>query len=392
MTRRPLNIAVLIPNSEGPSSEFRQGIARYAQTRPDWLLHQVRSPSLADLPDLGRRRFEGALASGHTPGDLQAYAAWDQPLVTCSWAPPEIGLVTVCADNREAGRMAAEHLLELGMRQFGYLGLPYALDDHLRWEGLREAVEAAGRTCSRLDLPWGWDPARRLERDERIAGWLAALGPPVGVLAFSDALGTWVVEGAAVGGLEVPDDVAVIGIDDADLTCHMCSPALSSVSTNGETVGFEAAAVLDGWLRGAAPPSEPVLIAPQGVIHRASTDVLAIEDAVVVRAVRFLRSHAHERIDVGDAVEHVRVSRRNLEQRFTAALGHTPAEELRRARVRRARQLLVDTDWQVASVAYESGFATVAHLSRTFKKYVGVAPSVYRRRRRSVGRQLDEDR
>jgi LacI family transcriptional regulator len=244
-------------------------------------------------------------------------------------------------------------------------------------------LEREGFRCDSLELFWGWDPARRIERDEALGDWLEALGPPVGVLAFTDALGTWVVEAAGMRGLHVPDDVAVLGIDDADLTCHLCSPPLSSVSTNCETIGFEAAALLDRWLGGQARPQSPVLIEPQGVIHRGSTDVLALEDPVVVRAVRFLREHCHEAIDVADAVEEVKISRRSLELRFKEALGHLPAEELRRARIRRAQQLLVSTDWQVASVAFESGFATVAHLSRTFKKYVGVPPSAFRRQRRA---------
>ncbi len=381
--QEPVNIAVLVPNSEGPASEFRRGIARYARTRPGWLMHQIRSSSLSDLPDLGARGFAGGLASGHSQSDLQAYRKWDRPLVSMTWTPREFGLVTVCVDNQAAGALAAEHLLELGLRRFGYLGLSYAIDNGLRLEGFSRKLEQEGFRCESLELFWGWDPARRIERDEALGDWLEALEPPVGVLAFTDALGTWVVEAAGTRGLHVPDDVAVLGIDDADLTCHLCSPPLSSVATNCENIGFEAGALLDRWLGGQAPPQRPVLIEPQGVIHRGSTDVLAIEDPLVVRAVRFLREHCHESIDVADAVEVVKVSRRNLELRFKEALGHLPGEELRRARVRRAQQLLVSTDWQVASVAFESGFATVAHLSRTFKKYVGIPPSAFRRQRRT---------
>jgi len=176
----------------------------------------------------------------------------------------------------------------------------------------------------------------------------------------------------------VPEDVAVVGVDNDDLLCELARPSLSSVIVPAERVGYEAAALLDRLLAGNKPPRDPLLIPPPGVVSRKSSDVLAIDDPVVAQAVRFLRDSAHLPLRVSDVLRAVPVSRRALERRFQAVLGRGLAKEIRRLHVNQAKQLLANSELPMQTIAERCGFSSQYHFSRTFRKAVGTTPTAYR--------------
>jgi LacI family transcriptional regulator len=176
----------------------------------------------------------------------------------------------------------------------------------------------------------------------------------------------------------VPDDVAVIGVDNDALLCELASPPLSSVIPNTHRTGYEAAALLDRMMRGKRVAPTAHLIAPLGVAARQSTDVLAVDDRAVARAVQFIREHACEGINVSDVLRAVPLSRRVLEQRFQRLLGHTPREEILHVRLNRVKQLLSETDLPLYLIAERTGFEHVEYLSVVFKRETGKTPSAFR--------------
>jgi LacI family transcriptional regulator len=178
--------------------------------------------------------------------------------------------------------------------------------------------------------------------------------------------------------LVVPDEVAVIGVDNDTLLCELSSPPLTSVIPNAHGAGYEAAALLDRLMAGKRVPAAARLIPPLGIAARQSTDVLAVEDRAVARAVQYIREHACEGINVGDVLGTVPLSRRVLEQRFQRLLGRTPREEILHVRLGRVRQLLVETDLPLHQVAERAGFAHVEYLSVWFKRETGRTPSAFR--------------
>src|SRR5262249_29800449 len=159
-----------------------------------------------------------------------------------------------------------------------------------------------------------------------------------------------------LGGLRVPDEVAVIGVDNDEFLCHLSSPPLSSVNTGAERVGYEAAALLDRLMAGGRPPTAPILLPPVGVVVRSSTDVVASEDRELAELIRFVRDNACGGLRVEEALRRSSLSPSTMQRRFKALLGRTPKQEILRVQLERAKQLLAETDLTVAEVAAKCGF------------------------------------
>jgi len=180
----------------------------------------------------------------------------------------------------------------------------------------------------------------------------------------------------------VPEEVAVVAVDNDQVLCDVAHPPLSSVDLSADRVGYEAAAMLDRLMRGKKVDS-PVVLRPSGVVARPSTDVTPVDDADVMAALRFIRQRACDDIDVDDVAAGTALSRRTMERRFGQLLGRTPREEIVRVRIQRAKQLLTDTNWSVDQVAGKAGFQHSSYMSMLFKKQTGLTPGQYRRQAQS---------
>jgi LacI family transcriptional regulator len=221
----------------------------------------------------------------------------------------------------------------------------------------------------------------QLSLDEQAAKWLRSLPKGTAVLATCDEWGAILVLACRLAGVAVPEDVAVIGVDDDDLVCEMCQPHMSSVRIPWQEIGRTAARMVESVLRTDKNPMKIIRLPPSGVVERRSTELLAAGHPVVVQALRYLRSQAHEPINVEDVVHQVTANRRWLERAFRTYLGRSILQEIRRAHMDRARHLLATTRLPMTAVAHSCGFGSaIARFSRTFNKDVGMTPSAYRRK------------
>jgi LacI family transcriptional regulator len=187
--------------------------------------------------------------------------------------------------------------------------------------------------------------------------------------------------------VSVPDELAVLGVDNDELLCDLADPPLSSVIPDTRRTGYEAARLLEAMMAGERVPPVAHLVSPLGVATRQSTDVLATDDGDLSAAVRFIREHATEGIRVEDVLRAVPLSRRALEARFKQQLGRTPHQEVLRLRIERVKELLAETDLSLTAIAHRTGYAHVEYLSVAFKRETGVPPSVYRAQVRQPGRR-----
>ncbi len=298
------------------------------------------------------------------------------------------GIPRIASDDRAIGRLAAEHLLERGFRSLAFCGYSGMRWSRRRQEGFLEAVvgtDGAGRV---YETPWGGPDAEPWERQQKAIGrWLRRLPRPVGVMACNDDRGLHVLDACRRAGLAVPEEVAVIGVDDDPLLCELCDPPLSSVVPNPERIGYEAAELLDRLMAGEPAGFRERTIPPLGVVTRLSTDVLAVDDARVVAAVRFIREHACHGITVRDVLGHTPLSRTALERHFRRYLGRSPQAEIRAVQLKRVKQLLAETDLKMDQIAELAGFEHPEYLSVVFKRELGLTPGQFRREARaSAGR------
>lgn len=293
-------------------------------------------------------------------------------------------LLSVLPDQHRAGILAGEHLLEKGLERLAFIGQPGFAFAQQRWEGFAHRVRKAGIEPLAYGVGLAGRPEDWLAWLNQRSSWLASLPSPVGLLASDDGLAREILRELSELGRDVPDDVAVLGVNNDELACELASPALTSVDLDAGRVGYEAAALAERLVRGGAPPAEPTRIPPVGVIPRASSDSLAIADPQVRSAVAYIRDHAASPLSVQDVLDRVSISRRALEMRFRQALGRTLHAEIQRAHVHKARQLLAQTDLPVTKIAQACGFPRLKQLTETFTRHEGVSPRAYRKRFRSA--------
>jgi LacI family transcriptional regulator len=239
-------------------------------------------------------------------------------------------------------------------------------------------------------------PGRGIDRPgiaerKALQRWLADLPKPVGILCSSDWDAWDLYDACEQLGIRIRDEVGVVGMDNEDIYCQSLNPPLSSVERRPDRVGYEAAALMVKVLRGEGAPSEPILIAPLGVVQRESTDVFAGNDPHVATVARHIRDHAEQPLQVRDLLHLVPVSRRVLERRFRKHLSRSILEEIHRAKLNRIKHLLTDTDHTIDEISFLCGFPNSSHMTALFRQKTGQTPSEYRRQfRDKQSAQFDE--
>jgi len=377
---RARRIALLIGQDIGFCRRVLQGVHDYAITR-GWVFHDAR----ADVRALRPMRLwkpDGVICSLFDEDIARGLARFDVPVVNTSsmitaWKGP---LVDV--DNLEVGRLAAEHLLDRGFRHFGFLGSAGGGCSMGRAAGFRRRLAESGfapfvchaeyRPVPVLDASW-----QGLNRSVR--NWLLRLPKPVAVLASHDKPGRDLVDTCHQLGLRVPDDVAVLGVDDDEFECKLCHPQLSSVYNPGVQIGYEAARLLDRLVTGESPKQVRIAIPPTHVVARQSTETTAVEDPDVAAALIWIRDHLAEDISVDAVVEAIGTCRRTLERRFRAAVGDSILDRIRWMRIEKAKHLLAETDLKLSVIAQQCGVGSPARLTVIFKQVTGHSPSLFRR-------------
>ena len=312
------------------------------------------------------------------------------PTVYLRNVPPELKVPSVLTDNAAASRIAFEHLRDRGFRHFAFCGFNGADYSDERRDAFVSAANAVGlRThiYTGKFQPYDVDTAgyehEGLKDAGHVAQWIKELPKPVGLMACNDMRGRQVLDACRAVGVAVPDDVAVVGVDNDEVLCDLSNPTLSSVVPNTQRIGYEAAALLARMMSGRKGPSSALFIEPTGVLTRRSSEVLAVEDRQIAAAAHFIREHACEGIDVGDLLRHVPLSRSTLERRFAAIMGRSPKDEILRVRLNRAKQLLVETGFSLALIAEKIGLEHTEYFGRIFKKKVGLTPAKFRSQTRA---------
>jgi LacI family transcriptional regulator len=367
---------------------FYRGAARYAAEH-DW---HVVADMIYDATIPVGWRGDGILSFvGHWE-DLARYViSAGVPVVEISSVRKDLGIPCVVEDNEAIGRLGAEHLLERNFKNFVWA--PFCDDavNEERFRGFAASVRAGGFDCVRL-LPVN---TRRSTRLSRHVNWtlrrrwvihtIRSLRYPLGVFCYNDCVAADIVDACIEAEIQIPDQVAVLGVDNDPVICDCVQVPLSSVRHDLEGMAYEAAALLDRLINGESPPKIPRRISPKGVVTRKSTEVLAVEDARVGAALRFIQGNfSGGNLSVDDVVAHCGVPRRSLERAFRHELQRTVLHEILRVRVNHAQKLLETTSLSVTDIAARSGFVSLNHFFRVFHGRTGLTPRAFRLTRQRV--------
>ncbi len=372
-------VALFIETSREFGRGLLYGIARYSRLHGPWKVHRRPAALDSSLPDWQGSRIDGAIVRDVKMFDNLMRAGF--PVIFAqhhreSCAP----FPSITTDSVTIGRMGAEHFLDRGFQNFAYCGLDDFIWSRLRCqyfterigrEGLR--VEAYRQPRSRTKRSWKTE-------QYVVADWLRMLPKPVGLMCCNDDRALQAIEACKLAELYVPDDVAILGVDNDVLVCDLSDPPLSSVALNTEAAGYEAARLLDELMGGRRMSGRQIVVTATHIVTRMSTDIMAVSDAEISAALRFIRNNAARFIQVDDVVRATALSRRVLEKRFRGILRRSIHREIRRVRVNYIVQLLIATDMSVTEIAQKSGFDGIEHISRYFRKETGMSLRGYRKR------------
>ena len=380
----PPHVALIVETSMAYGREILHGVARYVRENGPWTVY-LEQRSLQDPAPPWLRDWDGdGIITGVSSAGSRLARRLGIPTVDLDDQRPGPGLPDLQSDHEAIGKLAAGHLLERGFKRFAFLGYPnFGWSDRCL-AGFAAAALDADHPCesyrSAQSVSWGHQQPSWEDEVEGVSRWLLEQPKPLGLMACNDFRGIQALDACRRAGVAVPEEVAVIGVDNEELACELAYPPLSSVIPDCRRLGYEAAALLDRLMKGGAADRGPRLIEPLGVAIRQSTDVMAIADPDVAEAMRFIREHACDGIGVDDVLRRVSISRSVLQRRFRALLGRTIHQAIASIRLRRVEQLLVETSLPLESIAERVGFAHSEYLSTVFREATGSTPAAFRRR------------
>ncbi len=378
-------VALLVVSWNQYGRGIIEGAWNYAQYRGWNLDMQPASPDGAmDLP--AGWQGDGIIATVHTAALGAKLTDYGVPVVNVSGARlAGVDFPRVTSDANAVVGLAVGHLQSKGLRHIAFCGEPqrgflqFWTDAYVRVASKLGLTALIYAPAPRLGPNAGLD-ARRRDR----ARWLESLPRPVGIIGWDTITCRHVASACELGELEIPDRVAIISLSTEDLLGQTIHPPISGVDIPVKRIGYEAATLLEQLIRGRRPRARELLLQPLGITTRQSTDLIECEDAKVRQVMRFIKENATAGIGVPDVLRAVPMGRRTLERRFTAVIGHSPAEEIRRTKIERVRQLLSATDLPVPDIAEACGFAYAEHMIPLFARHHGCTPAAFRRNLRGT--------
>ena len=382
MTERSQQIALAFPR--GSHQEVLiEGVTRYlADNALNWTFAVAPESLMLSVLDLVNWQGDGILAAINTEKEAECAVKLGIPTVNISSAMANCPVPRTMVDNYTIGELAAEHLLARGFRQFGFLGLDNVQYSKDRWLGFSSTLEKQGVSATQLLAAptFRFDGEVWHEQHKQLSTWLRSLPKPCGVFAVSDYRACHVLESCRESGYSVPDQVAVMGVDDEQVICEHVRPTLSSVARNDSLEGYKAAEMLDMLMRGETLPANEIIVPPIEVINRESTSAFAVSDERLRQALDYLHQYLHEPITIEELATHADVSRRWLEYAFRDVFNETPYQYLKRQRLLKAKQVLADEPKSsITQVARSTGFASVKQMRLAFQQAYGVSPGEFRR-------------
>ena len=380
-------IMLLIDLSVTPGRNLMRGIARYARLYGPWQLNHIASDFYDASPqqaDILKRLTETIKNSDGIimlePDVVDFPKNLDIPIVIASAirdtkvsAKP-----TILTNSKKIGEMGANYFIQKCFKNLAFCGIKKMLWSDHREKHFIDTAKKAGLKTFANKLTY---PQRERFKDsnmDRICEWIQQLPKPVGIMACNDSCGKVIIDSCRRNSISVPNEVAVLGVDNDDILCDLTYPSLSSISLNTEKGGFDAAALLDKFMKGIAVDTQIILIEPVGVQERQSTDIIAVDDKIVSDIINYIKRNSKKLLQVTDIINEFHISRKSLYKKFNDTLGTSVYNQIRKMKVEEISRMLVETDKSVKEIALEFGFYNVDHIARFFCKEKGLTPTQYR--------------
>lgn len=379
MKKLPRIILMIEPIGEYVQGLLR-GIARYSNANGPWVYYREPGKHEGTLPQLAPQEADGIIARIPNTAHARKKLPENVPTITIGYREIISELPQIFGDSEAIGKMAGEYFLNKGFRNFGFCGFDEMHWSRERGKSFKSLIESHGyKTFFYKNLKGSKRKSWHLEQQD-IAAWLKTLPRPIGILACNDDRGQHLISACKLAKLKVPDDVAVLGVDNDKFVCGLSLPQLSSVALGTERAGYEAAELLARMMRKKKIIDKNIMVRPTHIADRQSTDMLAVEDEDLSDAINYIQKHTDTETSVDDVISAGVISRRNLERKFKEHLNRTIYDEIKRQRVGRVIAMLLETDLTVVQIGLALKFKDTTHVGRFFKEAMGISPLAYRRK------------
>jgi len=381
-------VALLAPLALKGQLDGLRGILQYVRIHGPWRLYRMEGrPGEQKLLDLKRWGCTGIITGPCGEKDAALIARAKVPVVVFEPSPemrvpshPLARCTCSLCDSYAFGQLAARYFLERHYARFAFVGESHGLYwSQEREKGFKDTVLSSGGTCAVYGNPSSKEKRDWTLEQPRMQSWLKALPKPIALFAAMDGRGRQVLDACMGASISVPDEIAVLGVDDDELICEATFPTMSSIQLNSQQDGYQIAEHLDRLMRGERLKPRILISRPTRVITRRSTDATVIPDRQIARALEFIWKEAgHQAIRVPDIVKQIGSSRRFAETHFKTVVGHTILEEIQRVRLERVCTLLAETNLPIGEITRQCGFERESYLARLFKKRFDTSMSGYR--------------
>ena len=376
-------IVLLIESSRTCERDFLRGIAKYSRHHGPWAFY--RNPKYyirggrkqISLERIKHWNPDGIIVSDTQ--DISKIAKLGVPTLVHTVKQHYPELPSIVGDCQRSSAMAAEHLIACGFSNFAFCGLGRFYWSGERYQSFRQTLADAGH---KVHFYEHMSSTRRKSvevEQTQLVDWLRNLPKPIGLMACADDCSQTVIDACRVANIKVPDEIAIIGVDNDDMVCELSNPPLSSIALNFERAGYQAGQLMSRLITGESA-NEKIVVEPTHVVIRESTDILAVEDSDVSSAVRYIRQNARQLIQIPDVLNAVTCSQRSLHDKFIRTLGRTVHDEIKRMRAEQIALMLRETDLTVSQIAFDLGYTDANHIARYFRDAKGISPLDYRKR------------
>lgn len=371
-------IILLIETSREFGRQLTRGIARYSRINGPWSFYKEQTGLKSSIPQLTGWKPDGIIMrNSMIKKELLKLKIPTILALHDSSCPKDLPIIKT--DSQAIAKVASEHFLGKGFKNFAYCGF-----DIYEWSNERKVFFKKFNDDAGFDT-YIYSPPKKIKKHDweieqrHVIEWIKSLPKPVAIMACNDDRGQHILEVCKLIGLKVPDDVSVIGVDNDPMICELGDPPLTSIALNVESAGYKSAELLDELLNGKKMCGQLITVSPTHIAQRQSTDILAVNDDDVATAIRFIRDNAKNKILVNDIVKITKLGRRALEQRFKKNIHRSIYDEIRRVRIEWIAKMLIETDLPISEITSLLNFTDVEHISRYFKKEKGIGLREFRK-------------
>lgn len=389
--KEKIKIAFAHDNISHNTEGLMAGLSEYVRDKGNWQLIVWPDSSQESLTFLKQRGCKGAFVSTQTAARAKELLRLDIPVIAVYSLQDMYSLPFISANSELVAKMACEYFIKKRFKNFAFFGITQARWSQERMEYFVKYVSRAGYEVNvfkeeQIPITNDFVPFTNLwinktlnTGQERLVQWLKELPQPTAIFASCDILACHLSNIAKEVGLNIPDEISLLGVNNDQAICNICDPPLSSIALNFKKAGYNAARLLNKIISGQQKmQGQWIEIQPTHVESRISTDLFAIEDQDIVQVLKYIRQNSNKPLQVEDVANYICISKRSLQLKFRKALGRSIHDEIVQAHFDIAKAMLIDTNLSVDEIAAGSGFLYTSNMRRAFKQIAGMLPQKYR--------------